>query len=241
MNTIKIDSKNTLMIAHRGVSALETENTAPAFVACGNRSYYGAECDIRSTKDGEFILCHDKTFLRTSGVDVAPGDLTLDELRQLVLFDIGGVNKRTDIRPTTLAEYVSICKKYGKKCIIELKECFTEQQVLSYIDVIKKQEYLDSCIFIAFDYENLEVIRKFLPDQPVQFLTDDLPDELFERMVKDRFDLDIYYRSLTKELLDRCHASGIKVNCWTVDNPEDAERLCDWGVDFITSNILEGK
>ena len=32
---------------------------------------------------------------------------------------------------------------------------------------------------------------------------------------------------------------GIKVNCWTVDDPEIAERLVSWGVDYITSNILE--
>lgn len=39
MNTISIDSKNVQIIAHRGVSGLEMENTAAAFVAAGNRSY----------------------------------------------------------------------------------------------------------------------------------------------------------------------------------------------------------
>ena len=34
-------------------------------------------------------------------------------------------------------------------------------------------------------------------------------------------------------------AENIKVNCWTVDDPADAERLISWGVDFITTNILE--
>ena len=36
MNTTKIDSRKTKMIAHRGVSAIECENTAAAFVAAGN-------------------------------------------------------------------------------------------------------------------------------------------------------------------------------------------------------------
>ena len=44
-----------------------------------------------------------------------------------------------------------------------------------------------------------------------------------------------------KELIDRLHAAGIKVNCWTVDDPADGERLAEWGVDYITSNILEAR
>ena len=52
-------------------------------------------------------------------------------------------------------------------------------------------------------------------------------------------DLDIHFRGLTKEIVDKCHANGIKVNCWTVDTPEDADRMIEFGVDFITSNILE--
>ena len=43
MDTIKIHSGSTRMIAHRGLSGLETENSIPAFVAAGNRSYYGVE------------------------------------------------------------------------------------------------------------------------------------------------------------------------------------------------------
>ena len=43
---------------------------------------------------------------------------------------------------------------------------------------------------------------------------------------------------LNKETIDLLHSAGLKVNCWTVDNPEIAEQLCTWGVDFITSNIL---
>ena len=49
MNTIKVDRKNTLMVAHRGVSGIEKENTCAAFVAAGNRSYYGVETDVHRT------------------------------------------------------------------------------------------------------------------------------------------------------------------------------------------------
>ena len=202
MNTVKIKNKSTLMIAHRGVSGLETENTVPAFVACGNRSYYGAECDIRKTKDGKFILCHDRSYARISGISTAVNDMTLDELHAVTLFDVDGSNHRADIRPTTLEEYVSVCKKYEKKCIIELKELFSDEDILAYIDVIKKYDHLESCIFIAFSYDNLKNLRKFLPSQPVQFLCSEISDEMFDRLVRDGIDLDIEYTSVTKELID---------------------------------------
>ena len=59
MDTIKIDKNNVKLIAHRGVSGIERENTAAAFVAAGNRSYYGIETDVHVTKDGKFVIIHD--------------------------------------------------------------------------------------------------------------------------------------------------------------------------------------
>ena len=56
MNTIKVDSGNTLMIAHRGLSGIELENTCSAFVAAGNRSYFGIETDVHVTADGQYII-----------------------------------------------------------------------------------------------------------------------------------------------------------------------------------------
>ena len=35
------------------------------------------------------------------------------------------------------------------------------------------------------------------------------------------------------------HENGIEVNAWTVDSLEDAQRLVEYGVDYITSNIIE--
>ena len=52
-------------------------------------------------------------------------------------------------------------------------------------------------------------------------------------------DVDVDYRSLTEEIIRLVHEAGRKVNSWTVDKKEDAERLALWGVDFITTNILE--
>ena len=93
--------------------------------------------------------------------------------------------------------------------------------------------------FIAFNIENLIKVRALYPEQPCQFLTGDVSDATLARLAELKMDLDVHYPALTKERVDAFHAAGIKINCWTVDNVADAERLAEWGVDQITTNILE--
>ena len=241
MNTIKFDSKNTLVVAHRGLSGIEAENTNSAFVAAGNRSYFGIETDIHRTSDGHFIVNHDGHLNRIAGEDITVEERTLKELQSIVLFDKDGTKSRLDLIPCTLENYISICKKYEKHCILELKSKFTDGETERFINIIKEYGYLEHVTFISFDYENLVKVRKILPSQSVQFLFDKVTDEITEKLVTDKFDADIYFKYLTKEQIDKLHEAGIKINCWTVDDPQVAEQLAEWGVDQITSNILEGK
>lgn len=241
MDTIKFDSKNALVVAHRGLSGIEVENTNSAFVAAGNRSYYGIETDIYRTSDGHFIINHDGKLHRIAGAEVFVEELTLKELQSIVLFDKDGTKSRLDLIPCTLENYISICKKYEKHCVLELKSEFTDEETERFINIIKEYGYLENVTFISFKYENLVKVRKILPKQSVQFLFDKLTDDITEKLISDKFDADIYYKYLTKDDIDKLHAAGIKINCWTVDDPQVAEQLAEWGVDQITSNILEGK
>lgn len=239
MNTIKFKNISTKIVAHRGLSGIETENTNAAFVAAGNRSYYGIETDIHRTADGRFVVCHDDNLNRVAGENIPVETTALAELQSIVLFDKDGTKGRADLRVSVLENYISICKKYGKHCVLELKSDFTEEEILGILDIIEGFDYLKNVTFISFVYSNVEKIRKFRPDQSVQFLFTQFTDEIIARVIKDRIDIDVYYKALTKEFVDRMHANGLVVNCWTVDDPEKAEILSAWGVDYITSNILE--
>ena len=87
---------------------------------------------------------------------------------------------------------------------------------------------------------NDDVIIDFLLTPNVEFLTaDEVTEELVQRLVDNKLNLDIYYPRLNREVVEKLHANGILVNCWTCDKPEDAEKLIEMGVDYITSNILE--
>ena len=239
MNTIKFDKKNALVVAHRGLSGIERENTNAAFVAAGNRSYYGIETDFHRTADGKFIISHDQSLKRVRGEDIDVEAVSLAVAQQVVLFDKDGTKGRADLRAPSLENYISICKKYEKQCVLELKSVFTEEETAAYIDLIRGLGYLESVTFISFIYENLVKIRAIYPEADVQFLFSELTEEIAANVKRDRFDVDAYFGTLTKEAIEDFHKAGLKVNCWTVDNPEDGARLADWGVDFITSNILE--
>ena len=239
MNTIKFDKKNTLIIAHRGLSGIEKENTNAAFVAAGNRSYYGIETDVHKTLDGRYVVFHDDTTGRVAIDDMEVEKTTFDCLRNLLLTDIDGKKGRTDIRIPTLEEYISICKKYEKIAVLELKNAFAEDEVYEIVDIIKSFDYLENVIFISFCLENLIFLRKKYPDQPAQFLIDNYEDWLLDTLKEHNLDLDIKYTSLNAENMKELHDAGIKVNCWTCDDPAAGENLADLGIEYITSNILE--
>lgn len=227
------------MVAHRGASGLERENTCAAFVAAGNRSYHGIECDIYRTIDGRFIVFHDSKTTRI-GIDTLEiRESTYETLRSLRLTDLGGERTRNDLRIADLDEYLSICKHYEKVAVLELKKGFSEDDLAKVVEKIEEYDYMKKTIFISFYYEQLEEIRKLRPHATMQFLINEFEDGLIEKLKKNSMDLDIYYKALTKENIALCHENGIKVNCWTVDDPERAAELISWGVDYITSNILE--
>ena len=239
MNTVKFDKKETKIIAHRGLSGIEKENTNAAFVAAGNRSYYGIETDVHKTLDGKYVVFHDDTTGRVAIDDMEVEKTIFDCLRNLLLTDIDGKKGRTDIRIPTLQEYISICKKYEKVAVLELKNAFTEDEVYEIVDIIKELGYLGNVVFISFCLENLVFLRKKYPQQEAQFLIDNYEPWLLDTLKEHNLDLDIKYTSLNADNMKELHDAGIKVNCWTCDDPAAGENLASLGIEFITSNILE--
>ncbi|MBQ2735639.1 MAG: hypothetical protein IJA78_06360 [Clostridia bacterium] len=242
MNTTKLDLKHKpLLVAHRGCSGLERENTGAAFIAAGNRSYWGIETDIHRTGDGNFILIHDADTQRVANDRILVEESTLDTLRQITLCNkYTGEKDRRGLCLPTLAEYIAICKHYEKHAVLELKSSFSEQELDRIVCEIAAADYLDHTTFISFHYETLVLLRANHPDVSAQFLIGkELPENWLELLCAQKLDLDVYYKNLTKDMVRICHKNGIKVNCWTVDDPAVAVQLAKWGVDQITTNILE--
>lgn len=239
MNTIKFNSLNTKVVAHRGLSGIEKENTNAAFIAAGNRSYYGIETDVHRTLDGKFVCFHDDTTGRVAVDNMVIEETTFDTLRKLLLTDRDGIKGREDLKIPTLKEYIATCKRYEKVAVLELKNEFDKEDIAKICEEIIELDYLENVIFISFAFNNLVKLREIYPNQKVQFLIDDYSDELPTLLSEHRFDLDIHYKALTEERIKLLHDNGIEVNCWTCDDKEAGENLSKWNIDYITSNILE--
>ena len=231
-------NRQTKMIAHRGASGLELENTAAAFVAAGNRSYWGIETDVHRTADGHFVVIHDDETRRVALCDLPVEGSSFEVLRGLAMKDKDGAG-RGDLQIPTLQEYIRICRKYGKISVLELKNRFVPEDIARIVKIIRAEGWLDQTVFISFSLKNLLDLRKLLPEQPLQYLVEEVKDDLLQTLKENRLDLDIYHPALTKKVVEQVHEAGRTVNVWTVDQIEDAEKLLDMGVDYITSNILE--
>lgn len=241
MNTIRIDRKHVKMVAHRGVSGLECENTSAAFVAAGNRSYYGIETDVHVTADGHFVVIHDDKTGRVSNVNLVVEESTREALSKVQLYSRGRTVSptRRDLVIPDLADYIRICQDYGKIPVLELKNRIQTEDIRRMVALIREIGYLEETLFISFDWDNMVDLRQLLPAQKLQFLIGEWDDALPARLKEHCMDLDIYYKSMTAERVALLHEMGIDVNVWTCDDPAEAEKLIGWGVDYITSNILE--
>ena len=168
------------------------------------------------------------------------GSIELSDDGSFVYSPIDGKRGRIDLTIPTLMEYIEICKKYGKHCVLELKNEFKASDVYKIVSMIEKAGYLDHVIFISFALKNLISLRRRYPTQPAQYLIKEWDDKLLDTLEKYNLGIDIYYKSATPDNVQKVHALGQEYNVWTVNEAVDGDALVAMGVDYITTNILEG-
>ena len=99
---------------------------------------------------------------------------------------------------------------------------------------------MEHTVFISFKLNNLLLLKERCPDQPAQYLVQQtIDDALIREMAEHKLGIDARQDLFTRENLEKCRAEGVETNAWTVNKPEDAEKLIAWGIGFITTNILE--
>lgn len=242
MDTIKFKNGNTKVIAHRGCSGLECENSTSAFVAAGMRTYYGIESDVHCTADGQYLIFHDDNTARMTDKDFVMEQTDAKTLMSLTLKDKDGTFERRDLVMPTLTDYFKICKRYEKIAVLELKNPIPPQHIAAIVAVARDMGYFEQTVFISFYPENVIALRQMEPTANIQFLSNmELTDEIIGLLEQYKVDLDIEYHKLDAEKIQKLHARGITVNCWTCDDRDAAEQLAAWGIDYITTNILEGE
>jgi glycerophosphoryl diester phosphodiesterase len=73
------------IIGHRGAAGYELENTLASMQIALELGVAGIEFDIRKTRDGHLVVCHDADLLRVAGDAHKISDLTLRQLQKIPL------------------------------------------------------------------------------------------------------------------------------------------------------------
>lgn len=237
--TVKLSTGECRLVAHRGLSGLEKENTCAAFLGAALRGYWGIETDIHPTTDGRFVCCHDPNLRRVAGADFDLRSHSLAEAQSVPLPDPDGKTLRSDLRVPSFEDYLAICGKYGRVPVVELKGPFDTKTIRRAVACIRRAGLLDRAVFISFLWSDCERVRRLCPDNEVQYLGGPDPAIPLALHAKLRIGADFRSTRITPELVASFHEAGLRVNAWTVDTLAEAARLLDMGVDLITTNILE--
>ena len=228
------------LTAHRGLSAVAPENTLPSYEAAGRQGgFYAIECDAYCTTDGIWVIMHDDDVKKMTDRVGKVTDFSYDELRSMK-FD-NGANYRDfdDLHVCTIKEYVEVCKKYGCRPQIEIKDGRIEK-LKSFYELLESEGILDSVIVISFNFEALKYLRGLDENLEiwhiVRLITKKAVAQAKEQNFGINFCAPVY--TLNQKDIQRIHDAGLVASCWTVDSPELLEKMLGAGVKYITTNRI---
>lgn len=213
-----------LLIAHRGASAYEPENTLAAFRKAIDMGCDAIEFDVRFTKDGIPIVIHDEDLKRVAGIDKKVRELTLNEIREVVVME------REHI--PTVDEVLSEVK--GKTVIfMEIKDLVNEEYI---VKMLKDHNVIDHTLVISFNYEYLRKIRALDNSIEIGLLTYirplpiDIAVKLKAMAILPRYDL------VTPNVVRKVHSKKLRIYTWTVNDVSIALKMKNYGVNGIATD-----
>lgn len=106
--------------------------------------------------------------------------------------------------------------------------------------VVNSRKLSNSRFYIqSFDIRQIQVVHQQYPHVVTGFLTDKKDVSFEENLTQIGFEPNIYsphYKLVTPELIQKCHARGIKCVPWTVNTLEEMKSLKQMGVDGIITD-----
>lgn len=238
-----ITDRDADLIAHRGFSAVAPENTAPAFIEAGLAGFSGAECDVYRTKDGVWVVQHDKHTYRMMDKSSFIENITYEQLKTYTTDNGSNIANYPDLKVCSLDEYLGICQQYDMVPVIELKGPNNTEHYDEIIASVEEFGLADKAVYISFYIENLRAVRELTDDAAVYYLSSVIDDEAIEDALslggKCGIDFDGRKEENTEEVVKMCQDKGLLMGAWTIDEAEDLNRLLDWGVTLITTNAIK--
>ncbi len=231
------------LTAHRGLSAIEPENTLPAFKAACEAKYNYVEFDIEPTSDGKWIVMHDDDLRRTTNGHGKITERTLAEVSALKIDNGANIENYTDLRVPTFEETMALLDRYypNTKPMIEIKS-IGKNNLDSLIEFFKDYAARGrSTIVISFDKDIIDTLYKECPEQTYWLLTSELSDEAVD-FCKNHGNMRAAFNGNnaknTDSMINAAIDAGIPLAAWTVDSPDTLKNLYDLGVRYFTTNCI---
>lgn len=216
--------RKPLVIAHRGASSVELENTLAAFRAAAGQRADGVELDVHATLDGEIVVYHDPSIM---GLPIAQARMRdLSQLRLLNGEPLPTLTQALDeIGPLRVFVEVKVLDPRWDDRLLE---------------ILDKGPNPSGYAVHSFAFH---VVRRLREKRPT--LATGVLSEVATRNLKQTLEdakaqtLWQEYPTLDKSLVEAVHRLSCSVIAWTVDNPSQMEQLVSFGVDGICTNHPE--
>jgi glycerophosphoryl diester phosphodiesterase len=212
------------ILAHRGASLAESENTVAAFRRARVMGADAVELDVRRTAEGSLIV-HHNPHLRDGRL-----------IRQTV-------RRQLPTSVATLGEALEACE--GMWVNVEIKNDpeeadfdASEAIVDAVIEHLVGWHDDSRWLISSFRRETIDRCRLLAPAIPTAWLTVDIDDCTARQVaIGGHRAVHPWYGTVTEQFIADCHEQGVQVNVWTCDDPDWMLRLAAWGVDGICTNV----
>jgi glycerophosphoryl diester phosphodiesterase len=198
------------VIAHRGVTRNEQENTLPAFHEAFSEGADGLEIDVRLSKDEKPIIFHDEDTSRLFQKSLEIKNTTYSELKTL-----GNKENRIPL----LDEVLDFLPK-NKHCYIEIK---SDAKTVPFLDKLKIEK--NNITFLSFDKNVIAALKNRFPNKMAfqNFHTLQIERygikkvlEFYKKGNSDGLSIDI--RNLSNKTIDKLLEKKIDLIIWTLNS-----------------------
>lgn len=223
-----------LVIAHRGASAYQPENTLAAFALAIAQGAQMIELDLHCSSDNQVVVIHDETLDHTTNLKGRVDEFTLAEIKQAD----AGHGERVPTLEETLDLTVSKLRLY-----LEIKDRRAAAETLR---IVRARRCQSEVMLASFDIELMRRLGEEVRDIELGVI---LGNETLNPIVRWREAFPwIALRGINYQVLcmqvELCYgylarqtkASGKKLYVWTADEDSQFAKMIERGVDGIVTN-----
>ena len=221
------------VISHRGVSnANGVQNTVESLEKTAQLKPDLVEMDVQETKDGQFVMMHDANLRSLAGLNVTPQDLTLEELKQIDIFENGYQTKIS-----SFDDYLNRANQLNQKLLIEIKTSRKDsaQMMDHFLERYGAKIKVYGHQMQSLDYHVIEKVTQYDKEIPVYFI---LPyNSVFPRTNATGYTME--YSTLDEYFVTKLWNTKQKLYVWTINSSESFDKSLRLGVDGMITDDLE--